>query len=161
MKTFILGFLLGPVVLLASLVLYFRAQAPALMLPEQRSPHSLETTVQRLSDAAKASGWVVSSVTILDESVSKHGGPKVRPVRLVNLCQAHHAGRILQDDTARRVSVLMPCTIAVYEKQDGSIWVAAMNPGLLAPVFGGVVAEVMGGPVAREQASFIASLQTK
>jgi hypothetical protein len=31
----------------------------------------------------------------------------------------------------------------------------AMNPGLIAPLFGGVVAAVMGGPVAREQAAFI------
>lgn len=158
MKKFPLGFVLGGVAALAGLFLYLRAQAPALMLPEQRSPHSVEATVQRLTAAAKSAGWVVSSVAALDESVAKNGGPKLRPVRLVNLCQAQHAGRILSDDGARRVSVLMPCTIAVYEKVDGSVWVAAMNPGLIAPLFGGVVSEVMGGPVAREQAGFIAAV---
>jgi hypothetical protein len=76
-------------------------------------------------------------------------------VRLVNLCQAKHAAAIMRDDTARRVSVLMPCTISVYEKSDGSVWIGAMNPGLIAPFFGGVIAEIMGGPVAREQAAFI------
>ncbi len=64
----------------------------------------------------------------------------------------------MNDDTARRVSVLMPCTISVYEKADGSVWVGAMNPGLIAPLFGGVVAQVMAGPVAREQADFIRSV---
>ncbi len=128
------------------------------MIPESRGPHSVAATVQRLSAAAKAGGWIVSSIASLDESIAKHGGPTIRPVRLVNLCQAKHAARIMNDDTARRVSVLMPCTISVYEKADGSVWVGAMNPGLIAPLFGGVVAQVMVGPVAREQADFIRSV---
>ena len=128
---------------------------PRLMLPECRSAYPLEDTVTRLTDAAKAAGWVVQSIVELEKSIEKNGGGVVRPVRLVNICQARHAARIMHDDTARRVSVLMPCTISVYEKSDGSVWVAAMNPGLIAPFFGGVVARVMGGPIAREQAAFI------
>ena len=128
---------------------------PGLVLPEVRSAHGLDDTVTRLTDAAKAAGWVVQSIIELEKSIEKNGGGVVRPVRLVNICQAKHAARIMNDDTARRASVLMPCTISVYEKSDGSIWVGAMNPGLIAPFFGGVVAQVMGGPVAREQAAFI------
>lgn len=128
---------------------------PQWMLPECRSPHALEETVTRLADTAKAAGWVVQSIIELEKSIEKNGGGVVRPVRLVNLCQAKHAATIMRDDTARRASVLMPCTISVYEKSDGSIWIGAMNPGLIAPFFGGVLAEIMGGPVAREQAAFI------
>lgn len=128
---------------------------PGLVLPEVRSAHGLDDTVTRLADAAKAAGWVVQSIIELEKSIEKNGGGVVRPVRLVNICQAKHAARIMNDDTARRASVLMPCTISVYEKSDGSVWVGAMNPGLIAPFFGGVVAQVMGGPVAREQAAFI------
>ena len=128
---------------------------PQWMLPECRSPHALEETVTRLADTAKAAGWVVQSIIELEKSIEKNGGGVVRPVRLVNLCQAKHAATIMRDDTARRASVLMPCTISVYEKSDGSIWIGAMNPSLIAPLFGGVVAEVMGGPIAREQAAFI------
>ena len=128
---------------------------PRLMLPECRSVYPLEDTVTRLTDAAKAAGWVGQSIVELEKSIEKNGGGVVRPVRLVNICQARHAARIMHDDTARRVSVLMPCTISVYEKSDGSVWVAAMNPGLIAPFFGGVVARVMGGPIAREQAAFV------
>ena len=142
------------VVLLAGFAL-LRRYLPHWMLPECRSPHALEETVTRLADTAKAAGWVVQSIIELEKSIEKNGGGVVRPVRLVNLCQAKHAARIMRDDTARRTSVLMPCTISVYEKSDGSVWIGAMNPGLIAPFFGGVVAEVMGGPVAREQAAFI------
>jgi uncharacterized protein (DUF302 family) len=142
------------VVVLAGFAL-LRHFLPRWMLPECRSAHSLDETVTRLADTAKAAGWVVQSIIELEKSIEKNGGGVVRPVRLVNLCQAKHAATIMRDDTARRVSVLMPCTISVYEKSDGSIWIGAMNPGLIAPIFGGVVAEIMGGPVAREQAAFI------
>ena len=146
-------------VLLVACYWLLRFGLPRLMLPECRSAYPLEDTVTRLADAAKSAGWVVQSIVELEKSIEKNGGGVVRPVRLVNLCQARHAARIMQDDTARRVSVLMPCTITVYEKSDGSVWVAAMNPGLIAPFFGGVVAEMMGGPIAREQAAFIRTVR--
>lgn len=153
---------MSPLVILLALaalcvvcVWLLRRAIPRLLLPEALSAYGLEETVTRLTEAAKAAGWVVQSLVELEKSIEKNGGGVVRPVRLVNLCQAKHAARIMHDDTARRVSVLMPCTISVYEKSDGSIWIGAMNPGLIAPFFGGVVAEIMGGPVAREQAAFI------
>ncbi|MFZ5494624.1 MAG: DUF302 domain-containing protein [Verrucomicrobiota bacterium] len=132
---------------------------PRLLLPERPSRFGLDETVTRLTDAARAAGWVVQSVIELEKSIEKHGGGTVRPVRLVNLCQAKHAARIMNDDLARRVSVLMPCTVSVYEKSDGSVWVGAMNPGLIAPFFGGVIAEVMGGAVAAEQDRLLASVR--
>lgn len=131
---------------------------PRLLLPERPSRFDLDETVTRLADAARAAGWVVQSVVELEKSIEKNGGGTVRPVRLVNLCQAQHAARIMRVDSARRVSVLMPCTISVYEKSDGSIWVGAMNPGLIAPFFGGVIAEVMGRTVAAEQRRLLASV---
>ena len=146
--------------LLVGLGLLLRA-IPRLMLPEAPSAYGLEETVTRLTDAAKAAGWVVQSIVDLEKSIEKNGGGVVRPVRLVNICQAKHAARIMSDDTARRASVLMPCTLSVYEKSDGSIWVGAMNPGLIAPLFGGVVAAVMGKAVAREQESFLATVRRR
>ena len=134
---------------------------PGLMLPEAPSAYGLAETVTKLTDAAQAAGWVVQSIVELEKSIEKNGGGVVRPVRLVNICQAKHAARIMSDDTARRVSVLMPCTISVYEKSDGSVWVGAMNAGLIAPLFGGVVAAVMGGPVATEQQSFLAAVRKR
>ena len=65
------------------------------MLPERPSPLALDQTVQRISSAATAAGWIVQGVSPIDESVAKHGGPRDRPVRLIKLCQADHAGRIL------------------------------------------------------------------
>ncbi len=131
------------------------ALIPRMMLQERSSPRGLTETVDAVTRAALAAGWVVQGVLPLDENVRKHGGDPGRPVRLVNLCHAGHAGEILRDDGARVVSTLMPCTIAVYEKNDGRTYVGAMNPGLLARFFGGTVARVMGGPVAAAQVEFL------
>ena len=49
----------------------------------------------------------------------------------------------------------MPCTISVYQKTDGNIYVGTMNAGLLGKMFGGNVAKVMGGDVASQQQKFI------
>ena len=80
------------------------------------------------------------------------------PVMLVNLCQANHAARMLGDDSARKVSVFMPCTISVYKKADGKTYISSMNAGLLGNMFGGIVAKVMG-EVAVDQQSFISVAQ--
>lgn len=151
---FLLGVLVGAVFVGAAV--WFTG--PDLMLSERPSRVGLDATVERLTKAAEAQGWVVSSIQKLDQSIVKHGGPKVRPVRLVNLCHPQHAAKILDEDGARIVSVMMPCTIAVYEKSDGTVWAANMNAKLLGAMFGGVVAEVMAGPVAKSQDEFLATL---
>jgi len=83
------------------------------------------------------------------------------PVVLINLCQAHHAYNILKEDANKIVSVMMPCTVSVYQKSDGLVYVGTMNAGLLGTMFGGTVAEVMGGTVAAQQHKFMLFLNNK
>ena len=73
----------------------------------------------------------------------------------MNLCEPHHAGKILEGDASRTVSPFMPCTISVYEGPDGKTIVGSMNARLLGMLFGGVVKDVMAGPVADSQAKLI------
>lgn len=145
------GFVVG-IVLLGSVSW---AMMPGMMLQEAVSPYGLQETVDKISENAIAAGWVVAGVKPLHKSVKKHGGDDVLPVMLVNLCQAHHASSILNQDSDRVVSVMMPCTISVYQKQDGKTYIGYMNAGMMGKMFGGNVAEVMG-TVSQQQRSFIA-----
>ena len=153
--TFIIGAIVGAVILAAA----GWKMMPGMMLKEYQSPLSLEETVQKISDNALAKNWVVSEIKPLHKSVAKHGGGDLPPVMLVNLCEAHHAYKILKEDANKIVSVMMPCTVSVYQKSDGKAYIGTMNAGLLGKMFGGVVAEVMGGAVAADQQSFIAFAQ--
>ena len=148
------GLLAG--VLLAGLVGW--QVMPSLMVRERISPLALDQTVAKIEANAVAGGWVVSGVRKLDESVRKHGGGDVIRVRLVEMCQPHHAARILNDADGRKASVLMPCSVSVYEDEQGVVRVVSMNSGLMGRMFGGVIAEVMGGSVSREQAEILSFL---
>lgn len=148
---FLFGLLLGAI---AALVLV-GMRAGDLMVAERPSPHGLEETVAKIRTAAEADGWVVQNVQKLEESIKKNGGGDVRPIRLINLCQAHHAEKMMNVDTARKMSVFMPCTISVYEKSDGKVYIGSVNAGLMGRLYGGVVAEVMGDEVATAQDKFL------
>lgn len=153
--------LLGVVLGAAATAGVLYARASALMVHERESSFSLEETVARLTKAAEAEGWKILDVRKLHESVRKGAGIEVRPVHVVDLCHPAHAGKVLAQDSARPVSVFMPCSVSVYEKTDGKAYVASTNAALLGRAFGGVVAEVMAGPVAEAQERFIAAATAK
>jgi uncharacterized protein (DUF302 family) len=131
---------------------------PGMMLHEQMSPYSVDETVTKITANAENAGWVVAGISPLHKSVKKHGGGDLPPVMLLNLCQANHAYKILKDDENKVLSVMMPCTISVYQKTDGKTYVGSMNAGLLGKMFGGTIAKVMGEEVAADQQGFISFL---
>mgnify|MGYP000101986171 FL=1 len=150
----IAGILLGGVIVAA--IGWFAM--PGMMLHETPSPYSVDETVEKIRANAENAGWVVAGVTPLHNSVKKHGGGDLPPVILMNLCQANHAYNILQEDGNKILSVMMPCTISVYQKSDGNTYVGTMNAGLLGKMFGGTIAKIMGEEVAADQQGFIAFL---
>ena len=151
----IIGFILG--VVMTGIIVWLIM--PGMMLTERQSPYGVDETVAKITANAKAEGWVISSIQPLHQSVKKHGGGDLSPVILINLCQANHAYNILKEDDNKVISVMMPCTISVYQKSDGYVYVGTMNARLLGTMFGGTVAEVMGGTVAAQQKKFIAFLK--
>ena len=154
MKTFVM-FVLGVLIGVVGAGLGGAVLAPKAMTNTRTSPVSVEETVERLTKVAKADGWKVLGIRKLHDSVKEHTGKVVRPVHLVDLCEPHHAGKILESDRSRTVSVFMPCTVSVYETSDGKTQVTSTNAKLLGALFGGIVKEVMGGPVADSQAKFV------
>ena len=153
---FALTFAAGALVALSAVV----AAAPRMLIEEHQSAFAIDETVERLSDAAKAEGWTVAGVRKLDENIAKNGGPRLRPVRIVELCQPHYAGALLEEDENGRLSAMMPCTISVYEKSDGRAYVAAFNVSLLGPLLGGKAANVFEKSVAPDQEAILRSVRT-
>ncbi|QHI69444.1 DUF302 domain-containing protein [Tichowtungia aerotolerans] len=153
MKKILTGIIIG-FVLFAVIA---KLAAPGLMLKERVSPLSYEETVQKIESAVTNGGWVISSNMDMQKSLAKRGQTAPR-VTLLKICEPHYAAEILNDDDSMYVSLMMPCTISVYEKSDGSVYVATMNAGLMGRMFGGTVAKMMGGSVAPETAAFTAFL---
>lgn len=127
----------------------------SLMFTETVSPFGVEETVARIQHNIQktGNGWELSGLRNPAKAVQKDGG-NVLPVMMVEACSTKYSGPILKDDTVRFLSILMPCKITVYKKNDGKTYIGNMNAGLMGKMFGPMVGEVMGH-VAADQAKFL------
>ena len=151
MRQFFIGALFGGAIALVAVGIVM----PKLMVKEAVSPLGYEETVAYIQNNVTNAGWKVSALMRLDKTLAKEG-LEVLPVASFKICQPHHAEQILLDDDARFLSVMMPCSIAVYEKEDGNTYIATMNAALMGRMFGGTAQQVMAGPVAEETEQFVA-----
>lgn len=150
MKPFIIGTLFGAALTMAIGAFIM----PKLMVKETASPLGYEQTIAHIQNNVTNAGWKVSALMRLDKSLAKEG-KTVLPAASFKICHPDYAETVLNDDDARFLSVMMPCSIAVYEKSDGNTYISTMNAGLMGKMFGGTAADVMAGPVAEETATFI------
>jgi len=98
-------------------------------------------------------GWALSGLRNPAKAVQNDGG-NVLPVLMIEACSTKYSGPILKDDSVRFLSILMPCKISVYKKNDGKTYIGMMNAGLMGKMFGPMVGEIMGH-VAADQAKFV------
>lgn len=112
------------------------------MMLENESKKSFDQTVEWLEKTAKENNWKVTHIHNLQMSMEKNGY-EVLPVKVLALCQPHHAVKVLGTDDERIVSAMMPCRISVYEKSDGKAYLSRMNTKAMAGNFEGAVKELM------------------
>jgi len=133
--------------------------AAGLMFNEVQSPFGMEETIARIqhniedSPQLKAKGWALSGLRNPAKAVQQDGG-NVLPVQMIEVCSTKYSGPILKEDTVRFLSILMPCKISIYKKQDGKTYIGTMNAGLMGKMFGPMVGETMGH-VAEDQKLFL------
>lgn len=147
----VVGFMVG--ILLLGVVAW--NTAGAFMFREVPSPFGVEETAARIQANIKAvgNGWKLSGLRDPAGAVAR-AGSNVLPVLLVEACSTEYSKPLLKDDTTRILSILMPCSITVYKKQDGKVYVGLMNAGLMGKLFGSKVAAVMD-KVAADQDRFV------
>ncbi|MCK9412055.1 MAG: DUF302 domain-containing protein [Prolixibacteraceae bacterium] len=98
---------------------------------EKESLFGLNETVELLITAATDREWMNPANHDLQQSLAK-AGKSVRPVKVVEICKPAYSGVMLEKSDERIVSVMMPCRISVYEKEDGKIYVATLNGRMFA-----------------------------
>ncbi len=115
---------------------------PSLMFKENRLSGSFEEIVAKLGRSVEAKGWKVPHVHDLQATLKKFG-KEVKRVHVFEICHPDHSYEILSRNEERIVSNMMPCRIAVYEKQDESVWISRMNSGVVAKPMSKVVRKTM------------------
>jgi uncharacterized protein (DUF302 family) len=123
------------------------------MIQIRRSPLSFDDTVQALEAAIHRAGWMLPDSRSLSDSLERAEVHVPRRVHLIELCEPHHAAEVLADN--RHMACLMPCTLAVYEGDDGTVHVSKTNTRLMGTVFAGSVGRVMNAGVAKAEKALI------
>jgi uncharacterized protein (DUF302 family) len=111
---------------------------------EHVSPFDVTTTVEKLIAAAAIKEWQNPAVHNLQQSLAK-SGKTVRPVQVIEICKPEYSGKMLEKSDERIVSVMMPCRISVYEKEDGKTYVALLNMAEMAAGFSPIAVEAIRG----------------
>jgi uncharacterized protein (DUF302 family) len=129
--------------------------AGGMMFEERSSPFTVEETVARIQQNIEAAGngWSLTGLRYPARPVQAEGG-NVLPVILIEACSTKYSGPILKDDKVRFLSLLMPCKIGVYKKEDGKTYIGILNVGLISRLFGSAVGEIMGN-VVKDQERFL------
>jgi len=109
---------------------------------EHQSRFTFEKTVEMLVADAEKREWKVPAIHDLQQSLAK-SGKDVRPVKVIEICKPKYSGQMLELNDERIISVMMPCRISVYEKEDGLTYVSLINAGEMASGLPANIARVM------------------
>ena len=109
---------------------------------EHPSKFKFEKTVDLLVAEAERREWKVPAVHDLQQSLAK-SGKTVKPVKVIEICKPQYSGQMLELNHERIISVMMPCRISVYEKDDGLTYISLINAGDLAAGLPDNIAGVM------------------
>lgn len=96
------------------------------IVTEKTSKFGFDQTVEVLKSAAESNGWNVPAIHDLQQSLAK-SGKHVKPVKVLEICKPQYSGQMLELNDERIMSVMMPCRISIYEKNDGKVHVALLN----------------------------------
>jgi uncharacterized protein (DUF302 family) len=114
------------------------------LIIEQVSPFDVPTTVEKLVGAATQKEWQNPAVHNLQQSLAK-SGKEVRPVQVIEICKPEYSGKMLEKSDERIVSIMMPCRISVYEKEDGKTYVALLNTSAMSAGMPATISEAING----------------
>ena len=139
------GFIIG----ILALAVILKMTALGMMVHEAKSPYDFDTTVDTIVTNAEKEGWKISKVYDFQKSAMDAGKGDIGKINVIQMCQIGYAEGLLKKDDTKYVAVMMPCSVAIYEKSDGATYIASMNMGRMGKIFGGDIDRTMS-KVARD-----------
>lgn len=152
MPSFIFGAVIGFVL---AIVVMFMVM-PSMMIVTKETTMGVDETIAALQERIVENGWTVKGVANIKEEINKAGLEFEPEIMAIKLCKAEYAKGVLTTD--RNVSCLMPCTMTVWQGDDGKVYLSKMNLALMAKMFGGNVGKIMGGNVVADEEKMLEGL---
>ena len=114
------------------------------MLTEYESPLGFDETLAKIEENARYAGWKVPNKWKVNfqKNLLKVTGTDIGKNQVLKMCEPDAAVKILVNDEYKKLTTMMPCTIAVYEKSDGKTYISVMNMEMLGMVYGGIITDI-------------------
>ncbi len=129
---FVLGFVFG--IFFTGITLNLTAQN--FLIKEVVSPYDFEKTVNVITNRIKLNpNWHVVNMIDQDAEVQKYGGKAIGKTAIIQYCSGKYASEMLLDDSRKKMAIFMPKTIAVYEKNNGKVYIALSNGAFMGKIF--------------------------
>jgi uncharacterized protein (DUF302 family) len=109
---------------------------------EKQSKYNFDKTVDLLVTEAERREWKIPAVHDLQQSLAK-SGKTVKPVKVIEMCKPAYSGQMLELNDERIMSVMMPCRISVYIKDDGKTYTALVDGAEMAAGLPVKIAKIM------------------
>ena len=115
------------------------AHAEGDMIIERASPLGYEETIAKLIENAKGLGWKVPKkwIRTFQKNFKRIAKVDIGRNQLIEMCQPHAAAKLLIHDKYKKFLSMMPCTVAVYEKSDGKVYLSMMNIQMMGQLYKG------------------------
>ena len=135
----IIGLVLG-LIIMAFMV---KVMMPKMMFATYKSKLDFDETISSLEESAKKNGWTIPEIRDLQHDYIEQGLEDMTKLKILYFCNAQGGYNILKDDDYKKMSVMMPMGVSVYETTDGQVRIAAMNIGFMSMMFSGTVKKVL------------------
>lgn len=108
---------------------------------------TFDEVLARVPEALRTEGFGVLTRIDVQQTLKEKIGAAFRRYQILGACNPRYAHRALQTEPS--VGALLPCSVAVWEEDDGSVTVNAVDPmqtiAAANPEFAPLAAEVRAG----------------
>ncbi len=139
----ILLFIIGLVLGLIIMAFVVKVMMPKMMFATYNSKLDFDEAVFSLEESAKKSGWIIPEIRDLQQDYVEDGLEDMTKVKILYFCNPQGGYNILKDDDYKKMSVMMPMGVSIYQTNDGQVKIAAMNIGFMSMMFSGTVKKVL------------------
>lgn len=87
---------------------------------------SFDEAVQRVTESMKEQGFGILTEIDAKKVLKEKLGLDRRPYKILGTCNPQFAHKAI--DMEPEIGTLLPCNVLIYEKDDGTVIVSAMNP---------------------------------
>lgn len=121
------------------------------LIYEYESKLGFDETVAQISKNIKNSkGWIVQFGSGCKMPKRKDGSK----MTILKLCNGQYGSGLLNDQSTRKTSAIIPCTFSIYEK-NGKTYLSRVNVSLLGQLLGGNATNIFSRKIAPEQENML------